>query len=857
MIYKLKKEHSKEEILKNLNKNVSEWFRKNFRDLAPPQKYGLKAIHDRKNVLISSPTGTGKTFTAFATILSELYNLAEQGKLKDEVYCIYISPLKALSNDIYKNLEIPLNEINAIRNLNVSHSIRTGDTTQKDRQKQLKKPPHILITTPESLAILLSAKKFRENLKNVKWVIMDEIHSLADNKRGMHLSLSLERLQYWAGNFQRIGLSATISPLDEIAKYLVGYNGKKERDCYIVDVSYAKKKDIKVFSPTKDIVSTPTELTLEKLYQQVSKEIKKNNTTLIFTNTRSGTERVVHHLKKHLPEDELVEAHHGSLSKEVRKDVERKLKEGKLKVIVSSTSLELGIDIGSIDLVVQLASPKSIIRCLQRVGRSGHTLKDVARGKLYCYDRDDLVECATIAKNGMENKLDRIKIPRNALDVLSQHIMGMALDQKWDVDEAFKVIRNSYCYRTLDKEKFISVLKYLSGEYQRLEKRKVYRKIWYNTEENRFGRSGRYASVIYSLNIGTIPSEVAVKVFTKDKQLVGTIEESFLDYLRKGDRFVLGGKVYEFLGARGLTAKVKKAEHEQPTIPSWFSEQLPLSFDLAQDITKFRIDSIKRIKEGKDKNLVKEIENNYYVDRKGAQAIYNYFRQEALYLKELGVEYKQNNLLVETYYEEGKPTMIFHFLYGRRVNDVLARAYGYLAGKENRCNVGLAVSDNGFSLNFPKKSIKTGFVNKLDKNNLEDILREALEKTELMKRHFRHCAARALMILKNYKGHEIRVRKQQLSATSLLEIAKEIEGFPIVDEAYREILSDKMDINNAKKILDEIEKGKLKLKFFSTEIPTPFAHNIVLLGLTDVVMMEDKRKILEKFSREIEKQISS
>ena len=850
MIYKVKRSCTKKEILSQLNKYIAKWFDRKFKELAPPQKYGLKPIHKSKNILISSPTGTGKTFTAFLIILSELFNLAEKNKLKNKVYCLYISPLRALSNDIYRNLDEPLKEINKIRRVEVRHAIRTGDTSQNERQKQLKKPPHILITTPESLAILLSTLKFKENLKDVKWVIIDEIHSLADNKRGVHLSLSLERLQNFVGEFQRIGLSATISPLEEIAKFLVGYNGKKERCCYVVDVRFVKKKSIKVISPIKSLITTPTELTLNKMYKQIIEDVKKHKTTLIFTNTRSGTERVVYNLKKYLKKGEFIEAHHGSLSRDIRKNVEKRLKEGKLKVIVSSTSLELGMDIGYIDLVIQIGSPKSIARCLQRIGRSGHSLEDTIKGKLYCFDRDDLIECAIIAKNAMENKIDRIKIPRNCLDVLAQHLMGMAIENKWDIREAFKLIRNSYCYHNLKFNEFISVLNYLAGKHQKFEKRKVYGKIWFDEKEGIFGRRGKYARVIYSLNVGTIPSEIAVKVYTKDKKLIGTIEESFLDYLSKGDRFVLGGKVYEFLSSRGLKVLVKEAFHEKPTIPSWFSEQLPLSFDLTLEISKFRVRMLKKLSA---RYLIK----SYNLDKNAALAIYDYLKQESLYLKKLKIEPKEKDLLIESYKDKEDIKLIFHFLFGRRVNDVLSRAYAYLGGRENKCNVGLAITDNGFCLIFPKKRIKMNFIKKLNYKNLEEIVKRAIEKTEIMKRYFRHCSTRALMILRNYKGYEIKVRKQKLSATSLLNIAKEIENFPIINETYREILEDKMDIENAKLILKNMEDNKLKLKFFSTTIPTPFAHNIILLGLTDSLMLEDKRKILEKFSKEIEKEIIS
>ena len=323
------------------------------------------------------------TLTAFISIIDELFELAQKGKLEDKVYCIYISPLRALSNDIYRNLETPLKEIRELAESRgmelpeIRHAVRTGDTPAHEKQKMLRKPPHILITTPESLAIMITTPKFSQKLKDVKWVIVDEIHSLCDNKRGVHLSLSLERLEYLIGHpLVRIGLSATICPLEEVAKFLVGYDSNgKLRSCYIVDVSFIKKKDIRVVSPVKDIIHTPASIVNKRMYEILANLIKRHKTTLIFTNTRSGTERVVFHLKQLLPgkvngiEAEDIAAHHGSLSRGVRFDVEERMKRGELKAVVSSTSLELGIDIGYIDLVVQIGSPKSVTRCLQRIGR--------------------------------------------------------------------------------------------------------------------------------------------------------------------------------------------------------------------------------------------------------------------------------------------------------------------------------------------------------------------------------------------------------------------------------------------------------------------------------------------------------
>ncbi len=408
----------------------------------------------------------------------------------------------------------------------------------------LKTPPHILITTPETLSILLCAPKFRDKLKDIKYVVIDEIHSLADNKRGVHMSLTLERLQNLTGGFTRIGLSATVYPLETIASFLVGYENGNVRSCKVVDVNYLKQLDMKVLCPVEDIVMSDPEEVNTAMYNLIHGLVNEHKTTLIFTNTRSGTESVVFNLKKKFPDfynDENIMAHHSSLSKELRLEAENKLKDGELKVVVSSTSLELGIDIGYIDLVVLVSSPKSVSRALQRIGRSGHKLHDKSKGRIIVVERDDLVECSFILKNAVEGKIDEIHIPTNCLDVLSQQIYGMSIEGKWDIEHAYQVITSSYNYRNLTHNDFISVLSYLAGEYTSLEDRYVYAKIWVDYYEKVFGKRGRLARMLYSTNIGTIPDRSAARVKCNG-EVIGRIEEDFMEKLRKGDTFVLGGR---------------------------------------------------------------------------------------------------------------------------------------------------------------------------------------------------------------------------------------------------------------------------------------------------------------------------
>src|SRR6056297_3429652 len=675
-----------------LHPYVKEWFFSKFESFSEPQKYGVMNIWKRNNILISAPTGGTKTLTAFLSILNRLVILADKdrpGKLDDRVYALYASPLKALSNDIHNNLIEPLEEIKSIAEAHgkklqeIRVGLRTGDTPASEKAKMSKKPPHILITTPESVAIVLTSKKFVEAFRAVEYCIIDEIHSVG-NKRGVYMSLSLERLnevsEIWP---VKIGLSATVEPLQEVGKFLVGVD--KNRKVKIAKVPFKKEIDIDVLTPVNNLVENKN--LYANMYKLIHEQIQEHKTTLIFTNTRSATERIVDTLKKNFPKDyndENIAAHHSSLSKDYRFKIEQDLRDGKLKTVVCSTSLELGIDIGFIDLVLLIGSPKASSRALQRIGRAGHKLHQTAKGRFIVLDRDDLIECSVIQKEMLEGKIDKIQFPHNPLDVLSQQIYGMAIHKVWEFNEMLSTIRKSYCYQNLTRDDFYSVLSYLSGDYD-LERSYVYSKIWFDREEGKIGKRGKLARVIYMTNIGTIPEEsfVTVKLAAGgggSGQRIGAIDEAFLSRMKKGDVFVLGGSKYTYRYTKGMNLFVIPTPGKSPTIPSWFSEVLPLSFDSALEINKFRKEMKKRFKAGETKKKIIDFikEYTYLRSNRVAEEIYDYFEKQYNF-SEIP---DSNKITIEKYVDERnhKKYLLVNSMYGRRVNDALSRAIAYVIG---------------------------------------------------------------------------------------------------------------------------------------------------------------------------------
>ncbi len=842
-----------EQIDEVLTPTVRKWFHGKFPSYSLPQTFGVFEIHSRNNVLISAPTGATKTLTGFLSILNELVGAAEKGVLQDKVYAVYISPLKALNNDISKNLKEPLAEIETLagKQLGIRVGVRTGDTTASEKSKMLKKPPHILITTPESLAIMLASTKFIDHLKNVEWAIIDEIHALAENKRGVHLSVSMERLQRLSGHLCRVGLSATVAPLEEVAHYLVGTT----RPCKIIDIQFLKNLDFKVMSPVENLIDTPHGEMHHAMYNAIHKMIQEHKTTLIFTNTRSATERVVDHLKNKFPQSyntANIGTHHGSMSKGQRLDIEDRLRKGDIKCVVCSTSLELGLDIGYIDLVICLGSPKSVARFLQRAGRSGHKLHETVKARMMVMDRDDLVECAVLMKSAIEKKIDRVHIPTNALDVLAQHIIGMALEDVWEEKELYDTIRQSYCYKDLGLTDFNETLSYLAGEYVDLEDRHIYAKIW--REGGKIGKRGKMARVIYMTNIGTIPDEshYTVKI---GNETIGMLDEGFVERLKPGDVFVLGGETYLFRFSRGMTVQVGASVNKPPTVPSWVSEMLPLSFDLATEIGRFRRLMLERfVSKEKKGDVLGFIHKHLYVDEKAANAIYEYFKEQYDYLRDIPTD---KRIIIE-YSNDGKnQKMIVHSLFGRRVNDCFSRAVAFAISRTEHKDVEIAINDNGFAITGGKKLNPVKAIKLLEHDKIELIMNAAIDKSEVLKRRFRHCATRGFMILRNYMGRTKRVGRQQISAQILMSTLRQMNpNFTILKEARRECLQDLMDIENTKKVLEGINNKTIQLVEIETTVPSPFGLNLALQGYLDVLRIEDKYEFLRRMHEQILAKIS-
>ncbi|ELZ78592.1 ATP-dependent helicase [Haloferax larsenii JCM 13917] len=871
-----------EDVLGLLEPAVQEWWVDQFGEFVPgnggfftpPQRGAIPLIHEGQNSLICAPTGSGKTLASFTAIINELFHRDRESPdgLDNSVYCLYVSPLKSLANDIHRNLTEPLDGIADIaaergETIDIRHAIRHGDTSSADRQKMLDETPHILNTTPETLAILLNSPKFKEKLRTVEYVVVDEIHSLAENKRGTHLSVSLERLEDLAESSPtRIGCSATVEPLDTVAEYLVGCDGGEPRDYEIVDTRFVRDFDLELECPTDDLIRTPRSEVQSRFYDRLHELVSTHTNTLVFTNTRSGAERVLHNLREDFDDIDETNSgcHHGSLSKERRQEIESKLKAGELQVVTTSTSLELGIDMPHIDLVVQVGSPKSVASLLQRVGRAGHQLGQTVEGRVIALDRDELVECAVMLKKAEEGFVDRVFVPENTFDVAAQHVYGMAINEIRPESEIRETLRRAYPYRNFSDEDFEHLFRYLTADYDGLEDKNVYAKVWRDTNdppdgehhypeypvgEPLVGKRGRMARVIYMTNIGTIPDSFTCDVVTRgSNEWVGTLDEGYLDTLEKGDVFVLGGDNFAYRYRRGSKVYVDRTA-QRPTVPSWFSERLPLSYDLGREIASFQAEIAARLQSG-GQPAVRAWLRDFPLDENSVRAITRMFDEQLRYA---GVESVStpDRLVVEA--ELDRETYRRHFYvhctFGRRFNDGLSRLLAYHAARRTNANVQVAVADNGFSLSMPlnRKIDLAGILRDLDPDTVVEDLRAALGGTDLLKRYFRINATRSLMILKRYKGYEKSAAQQQVSSEMLLSFAQDLDDFAVIEETYREILEDKLNLAAIEDAVSAIAAGEMDVVDKQVSTPTPRAFGLATLMASDVVLAEDESAALRAF----------
>src|SRR5579864_3563370 len=601
---------------------VREWFVHKFGTPTEPQEQGWPHILGEKTTLICAPTGSGKTLAAFLACIDRLVRQAVSGELEGKTEVLYVSPLKALGNDIQKNLDMPLGEILELARQRgylmpeIRTAVRTGDTLMNERRMMLKRPPHILVTTPESLYILLTAEKSREILRTVKTVIVDEIHAIADDKRGSHLALSLERLDALTGKRStRIGLSATQKPIEVIAQFLAGSN---QPEPFIVDIAQRRKLDLSVEIPSSELGPVASNEMWDEIYQRIADLVQQHRSTLIFVNTRRLAERVGHHLGAILGQD-AVASHHGSLSRIRRLAVEEKLKAGEIRALVATASPELGIDIGTVDLVCQIGSPRSIAVALQRVGRAGHWRGAIPKGRIFATTRDELIECAALVRSIRQGELDRILIPECPLDILAQQIVAACAAEDWNEEDLYNLVRGTYSYRHLAREDFDAVIAMLSDGIASQRGRSG--TFLHRDQINGRVRGRRGARLAAITSGGAIPENANYLVVAEPEgTVVGTLDEDFAVESLAGDIFLLGTTSWRIRRVESGKVRVEDARGAPPSIPFWRGEAPGRTEELSREISRLREDIAARERTDSIEFLMRECS----LDQRGAEQAFEY-----------------------------------------------------------------------------------------------------------------------------------------------------------------------------------------------------------------------------------------
>ena len=841
---------------------IREWFEERFRQPTEAQAQGWTAVAEGRHTLIAAPTGSGKTLAAFLTCIDRLVRQGIDGELPDTTQVVYVSPLKALSNDIQKNLAGPLEELAelATRRLHeerphpnpfpegegtfpeIRVGVRTGDTPQAERQKMAKKPPHILITTPESLYILLTSGSGRRGLKGVNTLILDEIHAVADDKRGSHLSLSVERLCALSEQpVARIGLSATQRPIEEVARLLVGNENiaaDGTPDCAIVDTGHAREIDLALQLPEQELGPIASHELWGETLDAVAKLVEAHDTTLVFVNTRKLVERVSFQLSERLGE-EAVAAHHGSLSRATRLDAEEKLKAGRVKVCVATASLELGIDIGDVDLVCQIGSPRSIGVLLQRVGRSGHSVGGKPKGRLFPLTRDELAECIGLARAVRRRNLDALSIPPWPVDVLAQQIVAACAQEEWPEDDLYALARRAYPYRDLPREKFDQTIERLSEGYApRLGRGGAY---LHRDGVNGIVKARRGAPIAAMTSGGAIPENADYDVIAEPEDtFVGTVNEDFAIESLKGDVFLLGNNAWKIRRVESGRVRVEDAHGQPPTIPFWLGEAPGRTTELSDEVTELR--------EGVDGLLPDAgAAREWVVTESGVDAEAS--RQFVAYIEEgkrvLGVTPSKNRVIAERFFDEsGGMQLVIHAPFGARIN----RAWG-MALRKKICRsfdfeLQAVATDDGlnFSLGPGLSMPVEDIFSYLKPNTIEEVLTQAVLQAPIFGTRWRWNATRALAILRHTGGKKVPPPLQRMRSDDLLaavfpaQVACqdnappgdiEVPDHPLVFETMRDCLTEASDLDGCRELLAGIESGAIEVLGRDTVQPSVFSHQII------------------------------
>jgi ATP-dependent Lhr-like helicase len=834
---------------------LQEWFVQRFETPTEPQEQGWPHILAGRTTLISAPTGSGKTLAAFLACIDRLVRKALAGDLEDRTEVLYVSPLKALGNDIQKNLEIPLGEILQMageRGLlmpEIRTAVRTGDTLAHERRAMLKRPPHILVTTPESLYILLTAEKSRAILRDVETVIVDEIHAVADDKRGAHLAISLERLEALTHKpAARIGLSATQKPIESVAHFLTG-SGRA--DPVIVNIGHKRQLDLGVEVPPSPLGPVASNEMWDEIYTRVIELVEQHRSTLVFVNTRRMAERMAHQLGERIGEDN-VAAHHGSLSRKLRLTAEKKLKDGQVKVLVATASLELGIDIGTVDLVIQINSPRSIAVALQRVGRSGHWRGAVPKGRLFVTTRDDLLECAALVRAIRHGDLDRLIIPDCPLDVLAQQIVAACAAEEWGEVELFQLMRRAYPYRDLPLETYHGILEMLSEGIA--ARRGRYGAYLHRDRVNGKLRARRGARIASITSGGAIPDNALFTVVAEPEGIVvGTVDEDFAVESNKGDIMLLGNTSWMIRRVEGNSGRVlvQDAHGAPPSVPFWRGEAPARTEELSSHIATLRQHVSDLLADtfpvGATRNhpkvavAVAWLKQECGLSDSAAEQIVEYILQGRAVL---GAVPTQDTIIAERFFDEGGGMqLVIHAPFGGRIN----KAWG-LALRKRFCRsfnfeLQAAATDNGLNIalaeqhSFPLADV----FQFLQAETVQPILEQASLASPIFGTRWRWDASRALALLRFQNGKKVppqiqRIRSDDLLASVFPDVAacqENIEGdiqipdHPLVHEVMKDVLTEAMDIEGLKKLLTGISDGTIRCVAVDTPVPSQFSHEIL------------------------------